>query len=65
MMEEVWKASWECVKALLEKKIKEYEDIIEKKNQEIRQEFSDSVLRNRRLCRNGLDRYKRTRGRVW
>lgn len=37
MMEEVWKASWECVKALLEKKTKEYEDIIEKKNQEIRQ----------------------------
>ena len=37
MTAEYWKYSWECVKALLEKKTKEYEDIIEKKNQEIRQ----------------------------
>lgn len=36
MMEEVWKASWECVKAELERQKKEYEAIIEKKNQEIR-----------------------------
>ena len=35
-MEEVWKASWECVKAELEKQKEEYEAIIEKKNQEIR-----------------------------
>ena len=39
-MEEVWKASQECVKALLEKKTAEYEAIIEKKNQEIRQLIS-------------------------
>jgi hypothetical protein len=37
MMEEVWKASYECLKAELEKQKKEYEKIIEKKNQEIRQ----------------------------
>ena len=37
MTAEMWKASWECVKALLDKKTKEYEEIIEKKNQEIRQ----------------------------
>ena len=37
MMEEVWKASWECVKALLEKTIQDYEKQLEKKNQEIRQ----------------------------
>lgn len=36
-MEEVWKASWECVKALLEKTIQDYENQLEKKNQEIRQ----------------------------
>lgn len=35
--EKMWKHSWECVKAELEKQKKEYEDIIEKKNQEIRQ----------------------------
>lgn len=37
MMEEVWKASWECLKVLLEKTIKDYEKQLEKKNQEIRQ----------------------------
>lgn len=37
MMKEVWKASYECLKAELEKQKKEYEKIIEKKNQEIRQ----------------------------
>lgn len=34
--EKMWKHSWECVKAELDKKTKEYEEIIEKKNQEIR-----------------------------
>lgn len=37
MTAEMWKESWECVKAELEKQKKEYEAIIEKKNQEIRQ----------------------------
>ena len=36
-MEEVWKASYECLKAELKKQKKEYEKLIEKKNQEIRQ----------------------------
>ena len=35
--EKMWKHSWECVKAELEKTIQDYENIIEKKNQEIRQ----------------------------
>lgn len=35
--EKMWKHSWECVKKELEKQKKEYEKIIEKKNQEIRQ----------------------------
>lgn len=34
--EKMWKHSWECVKTELEKQKKEYEEIIEKKNQEIR-----------------------------
>ena len=37
MTAEMWKDSWECVKAELEKQKKEYEKLIEKKNQEIRQ----------------------------
>ena len=34
-MEEVWKESWECLKALLEKTIKDYEQKLEKKDREI------------------------------
>lgn len=37
MTAEMWKDSWECVKALLEKTIQDYEKQLEKKNQEIRQ----------------------------
>jgi hypothetical protein len=34
--EKMWKYSWESVRAELEKTSKRYEEIIEKKNQEIR-----------------------------
>lgn len=33
----MWKHSWECVKTELEKTINDYERLLEKKNEEIRQ----------------------------
>jgi hypothetical protein len=35
--EKMWKHSWECVKKELEKTINDYEKLLEKKNEEIRQ----------------------------